>query len=150
MQLLTVLAEVANSPSAGVQIAIITGIFTVAGIIATGVFARFTVHPKPPTSDPDAKKTAPDATLLSYSGEQNEFMHLVIKDSKDVHERLDKFEAQIESMKLERKQLLDAFTRYISKLVFAWGAGGTMPYPEDDDFTLLEETLPADWRKRNK
>lgn len=135
---------------ANVQIAAITGFFALLGIIAAAVVARTGSHPKIPKVDPDAKHQGTESLLSTYTGDQNDFMHLVIQDSKTVHERMDKFEGIVEQMKKERSQLIGAFTRYISKLVSSWGSGGRMPYPDDDDLKILEETLPADWRRRTK
>lgn len=143
-------ADGISEGAANVQIAIITGVFALLTIVTGAIVARVGSHPKTPTVDPDSKHTGTESLLSTYSGEQNDFMHLVIEDSKAVHERLDKFEGIVEHMKRERTQLIGAFARYISKLVRAWGGGGTMPYPDDEDFKILEETLPADWRRRIK
>lgn len=144
------LVQTISQAESNVQVALITAIFALAGIVITSIFARMSSHPKTPKEDPDAKKTTTDSLLASYSGEQNEFMHLVIQDSKDVHRRMDKFESIVDQMKLERTQLVGAFSRYILKLVQSWGSGGKIPYPDDEDFKILEETLPVDWRRRSK
>ena len=138
----------ANQPE--VEIAIITGLFAVIGIIITGIFARFATHPKTPNEDPDDKHKTKESLLTTYSGEQNDFIHLVIKDSEAVHERLNKIDAVVDQMKKDRTELVGAFARYIQKLVASWGTGSRIPYPDDDDFKILEETLPADWRRRTK
>lgn len=144
------IAEAQTDQPASVQIAIITGAFATLGIIAAGILARVGLHPKTPTKDPDSKHTGDDVLLSTYSGEQNDFMHLVIEDSKTLHARLDKFEGLVEQLQKERTTLIGAFTRYITKLTRAWGSGGTMPYPDDDDVKILEETLPANWRNQTK
>jgi hypothetical protein len=139
-----------SEQEANVQVAIVTGVFAFLGILTAGLLARKGSHPKTPSEDPDLNHKGPESLLSTYSGEQNDFMRLVIQDSKTVHERLDRFEGIVEQMKKERTQLIGAFTRYISKLVDSWGSGGKMPYPDDEDFKILEETLPADWRRRTK
>lgn len=135
---------------ANVQIAAITGFFALLGIIAAAVVARISSHPKTPVVDPDEKHSGKESLLSQYTGEQNEFMHLVIADSKAVHERLANFEGIVDQLRKERTHLIGAFTRYITKLVGAWGSGGKMPYPDGEDFKILEETLPVDWRRRTR
>ena len=149
--ILTVITNVSLfETTENVQVAFVTGAFALFGIITAGYFAKAGSKPKIPKEDPDANHPATQSLLASYTGEQNAFMHLVIEDSKTVHERLDKFEVIVDQMKKERTQLIGAFTRYINKLVSAWGSGGKMPYPDEEDFKILEETLPSDWRHRIK
>jgi hypothetical protein len=118
-------------------------------VALVGIFsARRYTHPREvPENDPDEGTTHVSA-LASYSGDQNEFIALVIKDSKDLHERMDTMSKQITVLQQERTAVVGAFGRYVMKLALAWGSGGKMPYPDDDDMALLEETLPVDWRRR--
>lgn len=136
-----------HDADAQVQTAMITAISTVL-VALVGVFsARRYIHPKTPKKDPDVK-TGPEPTLAAYSGDQNEFIALVIKDSKDLHERIDSMSDKIDQMRNERTAVIGAFGRYVMKLALSWGSGGQMPYPDEEDMALLEETLPADWRRR--
>lgn len=133
---------------AQVQVASITGAVTLLAIVLSAVVARLLTHPKTPKTDPDAAPSKAESLLSTYSGDQNEFISLVLKDSKIVHERLDALDGVVETMKKERTLIMGAFGRYIQKLVASWGSGGKMPYPDDEDFAILAETLPADWRHR--
>lgn len=142
--------ESITNPDAQVQVAAITGTVTVL-VTIIGVFTtrRFT-RPKTPKTDPDESRHRSHSVLAAYTGEQNEFIRMVIQDSKDLHEKLDHLDNTVTKMRRERTQFIGAVGRYINKLVAAWGSGGKMPYPDDDDMALLEETLPADWRRRTK
>ena len=136
---------------AQVQIATITGVFAFLGILVTAIAARVFSHPRTPKVDPDATRNKMDSVLATYTGDQNEFIRLVIHDSKDIHERLAQLDEVVDRMKKERHQFLGAVGRYISKLSQVWGSTNElkMPYPDDADFTLLEETLPANWRRNS-
>lgn len=134
---------------AQVQIATITGVFAFLGILVTAIAARVFSHPKTPKVDPDLSRNKTESVLSSYTGDQNDFIRLVIHDSKDIHERLAQLDEVVDRMKKERHQFLGAVGRYISKLSLAWGNpnNSKMPYPDENDFSLLEETLPVNWRR---
>ncbi len=139
-----------SNPEAQVQIAQITGLVTVVvaliGIFTTRKFTR----PKTPKTDPDDHPSKSHSLLAAYGGEQNEFIRMVIEDSKELHAKMDKLDNVVNQMRKERTQFIGAVGRYITKLVAAWGSGGKMPYPDEADMALLEETLPADWRHRSR
>lgn len=97
-------------------------------------------------SSDDSNKNKRESLLANYSGEQNEFIHLVIQDSKELHARLDRNDEVIAQMRKERQDIIGAFGRYIAKLARAWGNGAKMPYPDKEDFPILKDTLPMDWR----
>lgn len=130
------------------SVAIVTTIGTLLGIVLTAMLARFLTNPKTPTTDPDKKKSDTQKLLSSYTGDQNEFIRLVVQDSKELHQKYDNLESELDKMKKEKNNLITAFGRYVMKLATSWGSGGKMPYPDEEDMTLLEETLPADWRRR--
>jgi hypothetical protein len=146
-----------TDPNLGqIEAAVITAL---SGIIVAilGIFGarKFTRPRRIPMYDPDEGRHGHRSLLSSYSGDQNEFIALVIKDSESLHARLDKndqtisdMDSLIKEMKKERTQIIGAFGRYIQKLALAWGSGGKMPYPDTEDMALLEDTLPADWRRR--
>ena len=144
------LDAVTDSPDTQIQITIITGIFSLLAILLAALAARIFSKPKTPDVDPDEKRNKSESLLATYSGEQNEFIRLVINDSKDMHDRLDRLDGVVERMKKERTQLISAFARYVTKLANAWGSGGSMPYPDEADRKILEETLPAGWRHPTK
>ena len=83
--------------------------------------------------------------LDSFNGTQNEFMALVIADNKTQREELHELKQTVESIKQHQDSFLGAVRRYLVKLAHAWGTASTMPFPDDNDFRILEETLP-DWR----
>lgn len=141
-----------SQAEAQVQVAQITGLVTILVIVVSALVARFITRPKTPKTDPDAnRKDKNESLLATYSGDQNEFMHLVIQDSKDLHKRMGDMESIVDTMKKERTQIVGAFGRYILKLANAWGSGGEkMPYPDTEDLAILEETLPANWRRGSK
>lgn len=133
---------------AQVQIAFITGVVTLVGILLTTIGAKLFTSPKTPKTDPDINRqeVAP-IPLSKYTGEQNDFIRLVMQDSEELHKKLDNIEKSVEQMRKERHKFLGAVGRYIAKLSASWGSGGKMPYPDDADFVLLEETLPHDWQR---
>lgn len=149
MNLIGALHTALDPSEAQVQATAITAVSAVVVALVGIVGARLATHPKTPKKDPD-RKSAHESLLTSYSGEQNEFIKLVIEDSKFLHARLDEHEAEITKLKTDRVLLIGAFGRYITKLANSWGSGGKMPYPDEEDISLLEETLPADWRRRSK
>lgn len=134
-----------------IELGLITAVTTIT-VAIIGVFTtRRFIHPRTPKRDPDERHNGRGrrvSALASYSGDQNEFMALVIEDSKNLHSRIDRMDNQLEALKKERTQIVGAFGRYIQKLALAWGSGGKMPFPDDDDMSILEDTLPADWRRR--
>lgn len=98
----------------------IAGITAIVSILVAiiGLFgARRFIHPNTPDEDPDYKIHS--SVLSSYSGDQNEFIALVIQDSKDLHARLDKNDKLIDELRKERTAIVGAFARYISKLANA-------------------------------
>lgn len=146
---LTGLAMSMTSAEAQVEVTVVTGIVTLLVSVISVIGARRFTMPKMSKKDLKAiKEDSGDATLSSYSGSQNEFMRLVMSDSQDVHAKLDAFDHIIEEMKIERTKFINGVGRYITKLALAWGSGGKMPYPDDIDRALLEETLPVDWRRQ--
>jgi hypothetical protein len=150
MTAIGVLHAVLDPSEAQVQIAVISAAGTILVTLLSVWGARKAIHPKTPKNDPDANMPPNPSLLSAYSGEQNEFIRLVIADSKTLHAKVDKMEGIVEALKKDRQIFIGAVARYITKLANAWGSGGKMPYPDTEDMSLLEETLPADWRRRNK
>lgn len=143
-----ILASSLTPQEAQVQIAAITGAVTVVVSLLGILGAKRYTHPKTPKHDPDEVRPKSQTQLAAYTGEQNEFISLVIADSKALHAKYDRLDDALTEMRRERTQLIGAFARYINKLASAWGSGGKMPYPDTEDHALLEETLPVDWRRR--
>jgi hypothetical protein len=144
------LVQALSPEEAQIQVAWITGGVAIVVAVFSFFGARRLTRPKPPKEDPDATAGVADVVLSSYTGEQNEFVSMVIQNSLTVQHRLDHLDAIVEEMRKERTQVMGAFARYVNKLAKAWGSGGSMPYPDTEDLKILEETLPADWRRRPK
>ncbi len=96
---------------------------------------------KPPTS------TGPQ-TLQAFSGTQNEFMALVIADNKTMRDELHEVRGSVEDIKDHQESFVAAVRRYLTKLATAWGHESTMPFPDENDFHLLEDTLPIRGNRR--
>lgn len=133
----------------------VTGITALTTILVAivGIYSAHHIsNPRTPKEDPDnsGRRKKNKSVLASYSGDQNEFISLVIQDSKELHARLDRNEKIVEQLKKDREAIVGAFGRYIAKLAKAWGGDRNtkMPYPDDEDLAILEDTLPADWRHR--
>lgn len=97
---------------------------------------------KPPTGDTGK-------ALEQFNGTQNEFMALVVADNAALRAGQERQEARIkelgetvESIKEHQETFLGAVRRYLMKLAQAWGLDTPMPWPDEDDFHILEDTLP--------
>jgi len=115
---------------------------TVAGLGLLGVVisSRKPSKDKPPFIDDAGRK------LDQFNGTQNEFMALVISDNKTQRQELSELRQAVESIKAHQDTFLGAVRRYLMKLAAAWDtSAGPMPWPDETDFQILEETLPK-WR----
>lgn len=109
------------------------------GLVGVVISSKKTSKDKPPV-------TTDGHRLDHFNGTQNEFMALVIADNKSQREKLEKLESTVESIKLHQDTFLGAVRRYLMKLAEAWGTvEGPMPWPDETDFHILEDTLP-NWR----
>jgi len=97
---------------------------------------------KPPTGDTGK-------ALEHFTGTQNEFMSLVIADNKALRESMKSMEEKIaqavddvSSVKHHQETFLGAVRRYLMKLATAWSGPHPMPWPDDEDLLILEQTLP--------
>jgi len=120
------------------------GTVTVAAIVLVGTFIS---SQKPSKSKPPTGDTRP---LAEFNGTQNEFMALVIRDNTDLREQLggqidtlDELKRTVDSIKTHQETFMGAVRRYLMKLATAWAGPTPMPWPDDADFHILEETLPA-------
>jgi hypothetical protein len=119
------------------------------GVAALGLFGVIISSRKPSKAKPPTT-TDTGKALDSFNGTQNEFMALVIADNKTQREELHELRAAVESIKKHQDTFLGAVRRYLIKLATAWNStDGPMPWPDDPDFQILEETLP-NWRGTKK
>lgn len=138
------ISEELTMQEAQVQIALITGLVTLLGILLTAIGAKLFTNPKTPKTDPDINRQ--EIPLSKYTGEQNDFIRLVMTDSEELHKKMDRLEKAVDDLRKERHRFLSAVGRYILKISMSWGTEDKMPFPDEADFSLLEETLPHNWR----
>ena len=112
------------------------GTIAVAGLGLWGVIlsSRKPSKDKPPTSSNG---------LEGFNGTQNEFMALVIADNKDLRTQMGDLRGTVNDIKDHQENFLGAVRRYLMKLATAWRGPEPMPWPDDADFHILEETLPS-------
>jgi len=141
------------SPDVEIVKAVIAGLATVivavVGVIGVIVQARKPSKDKPPVGDTGK-------ALDEFNGTQNEFMSLVIADNstlrsqmKDTNDKLEKmgtqlstFQRELLDVKQRSENFLGAVRRYLMKLATAWTGTEPMPWPDEEDFHILEDTLP--------
>lgn len=90
---------------------------------------------KPPTGDTGK-------ALAEFNGTQNEFMAIVLADNGNLRKDMQEVKAEIRAIKEHQDTFLGAVRRYLMKLASAWGPDSPMPWPDDPDFHILEDTLP--------
>ena len=125
--------------------AILASLATVAvaalGLVGGVLSSKKTSKDKLPVVKDDAGNR-----LDAFNGTQNEFMALVIADNKTQREELAELRTAVEAIRQHQDRFLGAVRRYLIKLASAWDAsGGPMPWPDEQDFQILEATLPK-WR----
>lgn len=115
----------------------------VAGFVLLGTI----ISSKKPSKD---KPPTGAGHLSEFSGTQNEFMALVVRDNKELRDRqavldelMQELKLTVDSIKVHQETFMGAVRRYLMKLATAWAGPGAMPWPDDADFHILEETLPA-------
>lgn len=132
---------------AGAIATILAAVLAVAGVIYAA--RRPSKQKEPPTDH----RGYP---LENFQGTQNEFMALVVQDNRslrDGQEKLndvldeqnrviDELKAMVESIKQHQDSFLFAVRRYLMKLASEWPGPEKMPWPDEEDFHLLEDTLP--------
>lgn len=133
--------------------AVIAGLATL-GVAAFGLFGVIYQAHKPSKDKPPVGDTG--KALREFDGTQNEFMALVIADNGALREqqaktnqkleildgRLESALGEIAEVKRRSETFLGAVRRYLMKLATAWTGPDAMPWPDDEDFHILEETLP--------
>lgn len=117
-------------------------------VAALGLYGVIRSAKKPSATKPPEGNTGP--ALEQFNGTQNEFMALVVADNRILREGQEAQKAEmailkesVESIKLHNETFFGAVRRYILKLATAWGEPGPMPWPDDNDFHILEDTLPG-------
>ena len=110
----------------------------VAGLALIGVIyqARKPSKDKPPTGDTGK-------ALNEFNGTQNEFMALVIADNATLRKQMGELTSVVDQIKDHQDSFLGAVRRYLMKLATAWIGPEPMPWPDDNDFHILEDTLPG-------
>ena len=133
----------ASNPLADVEVlkAVIGGLATVI-VAALGLYGVIRSASKPSRTKPP-EGGEPGKVLETFNGTQNEFMALVIADNKTMREKLGQLEGTVESIKNHQENFLGAVRRYLMKLATAWSQPDPMPWPDDNDFHILEDTLPT-------
>lgn len=121
--------------------ALIGGVATIV-VAALGLYGVIRQANKPSRTKPPVGETAPNA-LEQFNGTQNEFMALVIADNRTMREELGGLRTTVDSIKTHQETFLGAVRRYLMKLATAWGHDSPMPWPDDNDFHILEDTLPV-------
>jgi hypothetical protein len=131
--------------------ALIGAIATIA-VAALGLYGVIKSANKPSKTKPPEGNT--EGKLETFSGTQNEFMALVVADNKSLRDGQTELARKVEQaldelaeVKKHSETFLGAVRRYLMKLATAWGTTGPMPWPDDNDFHILEDTLPN--RSRN-
>jgi hypothetical protein len=126
--------------------AVIAAIATIS-VAALGLYGVIKSAQKPSRTKPPEGNTA--GALESFSGTQNEFMALVVADNKSLRDGQTELTRKVEQaldelaeVKRHSETFLGAVRRYLMKLATAWGQPGPMPWPDDNDFHILEDTLP--------
>lgn len=135
-------ADDASSLFTDVEIwkAVIGAVATIT-VAALGLYGVIRSARKPSNTKPPEGKTGP--ALETFNGTQNEFMALVVADNKDLRQQMVDLKSSVESIKQHNETFFGAVRRYILKLATAWGQPGPMPWPDDNDFHILEDTLPS-------
>lgn len=110
-------------------------------VAALGLYGVIKSASKPSKTKPPEGNTGP--ALEQFNGTQNEFMTLVVADNKDLRTQMSELKTSVESIKQHNETFFGAVRRYILKLATAWGQPGPMPWPDDNDFHILEDILPA-------
>ena len=126
--------------------AIIGAVATIT-VAALGLYGVIKSAQKPSKTKPPEGNT--EGKLETFSGTQNEFMALVVADNRNLRNEMGQLTSKVEAalgelaeVKRHSETFLGAVRRYLMKLAVAWGQPGPMPWPDDNDFHILEDTLP--------
>lgn len=98
---------------------------------------------KPPTGDTGK-------ALGEFNGTQNEFMALVVADNRDLREQVNEVRSMVTELRQHQDNFLGAVRRYLMKIAAAWPGPEHMPWPDEEDFHILEDTLPDTRRKKSE
>jgi hypothetical protein len=141
-------ADPGSNPFGDVEVlkAVIGALATVA-VAALGLYGVIKSAQKPSRTKPPEGNTS--GALENFNGTQNEFMALVVSDNKSLRDGQTELTRKVEQaleelaeVKRHSETFLGAVRRYLMKLATAWGNPGPMPWPDDNDFHILEDTLP--------
>lgn len=123
---------------------LLKAIVAAAATIIVGVLAFLGVYSqsrKPSTTKPPVNGDTGKA-LEAFNGTQNEFMAIVIADNKSLRADLTEVKNEVRGIKDNQESVLGAVRRYLLKIAMTWGLETHMPWPDDPDFHILEDTLP--------
>jgi hypothetical protein len=128
---------------------VLTGFLTLVGVGITALAAYLASRARktPPVEHPAV--TVPPSPLANFSGTQNEFMALVIKDNEAIRAELAGVRDDVARLGAELAEARSAYglferavRRYLELVASVWPGPEPMPWPDSDDFGLLERILP--------
>lgn len=135
-------------------------VLTLIGVLGAAYIANRAARRRssPQSTEPPVVAPSP---LSTFSGTQNEFMRLVIKDNEAIRGELASnraetsalrsevagLRADLESARNSHGSFERAVRRYLEVIAGAWPGPEQMPWPADDDLGILERTLPRRSRR---
>lgn len=134
------------------QVEIIKAVVAALATVITALFVLLGViyqTRKPSTTKPPVVGDTGKA-LEQFNGTQNEFMALVIADNKGLRTELETVKSMVTEIKTHQDNFINAVKRYLVKLAASWPGPEHMPWPDDEDFPILEDMLPPSPRRRRK
>lgn len=122
----------------------LTVIGSIAVAVVTGAFLVATRRRGISESEKNeqSKPVVPATPLSKFSGTQNEFMELVIRDNAELRSRVDSVERAQQAEAARHADFRRAVRRYLTRLASDWPGPDAMPWPDEADITILEDTLP--------
>lgn len=128
----------------------LTVVGTIAVAAITTLAALAARRRRIPDDEADETRPVVPATPLStFSGTQNEFMELVVRDNAELRARVDRIDKAQRADAARHSEFRLAVRRYLTRLATDWPGPEAMPWPDDDDLGLLEYTLPR-YRPRSR
>lgn len=104
--------------------------------------------PNAPVAPPRSDSSLPP--LSSWGGTQNEFLELVIQRHNQLDTKYTQLEERQEAEAREREKFTGAVRRYLETLAAGWPGPEKMPWPSEDDWDILEPTLPASFIRNRR
>lgn len=127
----------------------VPAVLTLAGVSITALFAFLASRARKSPPPPEPEGQAPPSPLAQFSGTQNEFMALVLRDNAEIRAEVAELKGEVAGLKTELEQTRSnhrgfehAVRRYLELLAGAWPGPESMPWPDSADLSVLEQTLP--------